>query len=74
MCNMKLLIIDRPSYQQEIVENDVGLNNVNVGEIGQTLAGIGDILNDEALQKKQYYHFVAIGFVLTAFAAIITLR
>ena len=74
MCNMKSLIIDRPSPPQEMIENDGGLNNVNVSEIGHTLAEIGDILNDEALQKRQYYHLVAIGFVLTAFAAFITLR
>ena len=74
MCNMKLLIIELPSAQQEMIENDGGLNNVNVSEIGHTLAEIGDVLNDEALQKNHYYRLVAIGFVLTAFAAIMTLR
>ena len=74
MCNMKLLIIELPSAQQEMIENDGGLNNVNVSEIGHTLAEIGDVLNDEALQKNPYYRLVAIGFVLTAFAAIMTLR
>ena len=74
MCNMNLMSIERNFAQEEMAENDAALNNVNaVGEIGQTLAEIGDILNDEVLQKHQYYHLVTIGIVLT-FAAILTLR
>ena len=72
MCNMNLMSIERNFAQEEMAENDAALNNA-VGEIGQTLAEIGDILNDEALQKHQYYHLVTIGIVLT-FAAILTLR
>ena len=73
MCNMKLLVIDRSSSHQEMIDNDVGgFNDVNVSEIGQTLAQLGDNLNDEALRKSNYIHIAAIAGIVLTFATIIT--
>ena len=73
MCNMKSLLVNRSSAHEEVVENDAAIfHDVNVSEIGQTLAQMGDILNDKALRKCKYFRLAAIGIVLTC-ATIITL-
>ena len=73
MCNMKLFLIDRSAaHEEDNHVDDAGVNDVPiVNEIGQTLANIGDKLNEEALRKCKYLRLAAFGIVFT-FATIIT--
>ena len=71
MCNMKTFIIDRGSDHEDDNDNAMPNDVDAVTEIGQTLAQIGDQLNEEALRKYKYFQLAALG--LLSLATIIAL-
>ena len=74
---MKLLELDRHATQNNLddLANGPELHDANVvNEFGQTLAFIGDRLNEEALEKYNKYMGLAVFGIIVTFAALMAVR